>query len=88
MTNGLGPCLLCVVSPAVCLHEITPKSLDPKGWDTPENQAPLCNRCHMKVQADTPRFRPILHHFKRERAYLYSSAQVKPVYLELRNTLI
>jgi hypothetical protein len=30
---------------AVCVHEITPKSLEPD-WSNPRGRVPLCNNCH------------------------------------------
>ena len=39
------PCLRCS-RPAVCLHEIVPRSLDRLWYNHPENSVPLCDPCH------------------------------------------
>ena len=44
-------CLDCLVNDAVTLHELVPKSLAPKTWNTPENRVPLCNDCHRKAHS-------------------------------------
>lgn len=38
-------CIRCR-KPAKVLHEIIPKSRNPKNWDEPTNRVPLCVECH------------------------------------------
>lgn len=38
-------CVRCLQS-AVTLHEIRPKSLNPKSWNTSDNKVPICAKCH------------------------------------------
>lgn len=38
-------CVRCL-QPAVTLHEIRPKSLNPKTWMNSENRVPICAKCH------------------------------------------
>ena len=46
-----GRCGRCIVNPAVCIHEIEPKSLC-HDWQVFENRIPLCNECHEIVHKD------------------------------------
>ena len=39
------PCLNCW-APAMCLHEIVPRSLYPEWWKDVLNSVPLCDKCH------------------------------------------
>lgn len=40
------PCIRCM-EPAVCLHEIDPKSLDREWFEEgPEDSVPVCDDCH------------------------------------------
>jgi len=36
---------------ADCLHEIIPKSNNPKNWKRSENRIPLCAMCHEQIHA-------------------------------------
>jgi len=38
-------CIRCQ-RPAVTLHELVPKSNNPKGWKKKGNRVPICNGCH------------------------------------------
>lgn len=45
-----GPmCAWCHRRVAVCVHEITPKSLRPGDWWEVTNRMPLCDRCHQQA---------------------------------------
>lgn len=45
-----GPtCADCLLSPAVTLHEIEPRSKRPMDWWEPENRICLCYRCHLEI---------------------------------------
>lgn len=39
-------CVHCKTRDAVTLHELMPKSLEPKTWNRPENRIPICAACH------------------------------------------
>ena len=41
-----GRCAMCISVPAVCFHEIEPKSKRPGDWWLPTNRVPLCSICH------------------------------------------
>lgn len=42
-----GFCAHCHLRVAVCIHEIKPRSLAPRGaWQALDNRVPLCHHCH------------------------------------------
>lgn len=43
-----GRCVICGRGTRV-IHEIVPKSIRPKTWDTLDNRVPLCTVHHLKV---------------------------------------
>ena len=47
MFNGM--CAVHLTHPAVCIHEIVPRSKAPKTWMEPENRIPLCHEAHELV---------------------------------------
>lgn len=45
-TKGLGPCLKCMIRPAVTFHHIEPRSMAPERVYDINNVIPLCHKCH------------------------------------------
>ena len=54
-----GRCGLCLTRPAAGVHEIIPRSAG--GTLAEENQIPLCQECHNKVQANWRKYQPYLY---------------------------
>ena len=46
--NTAPPCLVCW-KPAVCLHEIIPRSLYRDWFKDITNSVPVCNECHLRI---------------------------------------
>lgn len=48
-------CGMCRIKPAITLHEIKPKSLEPRNWRRKKNRIPLCAECHETVHKNGTR---------------------------------
>jgi len=46
-----GRCGVCRIAESVTLHEICPKSINPK-WKNPKNRIPVCNSCHTRIHSE------------------------------------
>ena len=66
----------CLVNPAhlaIVVHEIVPKSQDPKNWRRFENRVALCHECHDKIHNEgTAKWIPILTKFRKDWANRYA----------------
>jgi 5-methylcytosine-specific restriction endonuclease McrA len=62
VVRSLGDSFPDCLEYADVIHEITPRSQDPKGWLTPENRVTLCHRCHWLVhnKIGTTQSKPLL----------------------------
>ncbi len=66
MFNGM--CAVHLTHPAVCIHEIVPRSKAPKTWMEPENRIPLCHEAHELVHQQGTRRSAALLIAAREKA--------------------
>jgi 5-methylcytosine-specific restriction endonuclease McrA len=65
-------CVMCGGS-AVCIHEMTPRSLRPMSWYHRRNRVPLCDDCHQWAHnIGTGRSRPILKEARVKALAIYS----------------
>ncbi len=61
------PCLVCW-KPAVCLHEIIPRSLYRDWFKDITNSIPVCNECHLRIHTKGDIMREELQQKAQERA--------------------
>ena len=72
-------CGMCIINPAVCIHEIQPRSLYP-GWeDDLSNGIPLCEACHKMVTDNPDVYRDHLPYI-REQTLVILGVLLSPVY--------
>jgi 5-methylcytosine-specific restriction endonuclease McrA len=48
-----GICVICY-GKASCIHELIPRSKNPKGWNTLDNRVTLCQFCHQMIHSKKP----------------------------------